>query len=145
MMAYFTMIQLRIKLDTTEQCHQTRRMRRLLVYVVLLAACTDVVAPASLPEDAEPYENPAFAQMWSEVEQCSGLRGDFSAVQFYVVPHFSSKEGVVKGQWYRPHRIVLAATWKNHEPTIKHEMMHDLLQDSGHPPHYFNGVCGNLL
>lgn len=120
-------------------------MSRLPAFVVLLAACsiTDLVAP--LPEDAEPYENSAFAQMWSEVEQCSGLRGDFSAVRFYVVPHFSSEQGVVKGQWYRPHRIVLAVSWKNHPPTIKHEMMHDLLQDSEHPPHYFNGVCGNLL
>jgi len=120
-----------------------------LTLPVLVAGCT-ALAPsdATLPAGAIPLEASAAFQTWfSRTESCSGLRGDFSAVQFYVIPGvdaFPTPEGNKVGLWSRvgrTHRIVVAGNYLGHEMVVRHEMLHSLLSREGHPEDYFVRKC----
>lgn len=48
-----------------------------------LSACRDPFAP---PSGSSPFVPPqSYRTAWQEVEECSGLRGDFTRVEWFVV------------------------------------------------------------
>jgi hypothetical protein len=90
-----------------------------------------------------------FAVWWREVEQCSGVTGDLSRVDWQVVPCAEGETGfrcdvtpggLCAGEWAAPHEIALAGPnhvfpggYVDDEWTVKHEMLHDLLGRADHP------------
>jgi hypothetical protein len=120
-----------------------------LVLPMTLLGCT-ALAPSesTLPAGAIALEAPAVFRTWfARTEGCSGLSGDFSTVQFYVIPGvdaFPTPEGNKVGLWSRVgkiHRIVIAGNYQNHEMVVSHEMLHSLLSREGHPEDYFVRKC----
>lgn len=88
------------------------------------------------PERSFPIDAPAIYRQWyREAENCRGLGGYYSLVRFYVVPHAGNQtelgiRGAI-GRWAPPHRIYLLEAYVLDEPTIKHEMLHDILSYVG--------------
>ena len=109
------------------------------------AGCEVSVAPL----DARRAEAlPNYATWWRETEACSGLAGDLQRVAWFTVPAdsdggFWCEDGpdhACAGQWVAPHAIYLAGPSKRYpqgysvdEWTVKHEMLHDLVGQPGHP------------
>jgi hypothetical protein len=89
-----------------------------------------------------------YRSWWSATEQCSGLSGDFSKLEFYQVPGvstFASPVGTVVGLWNQAgseNRITLAGYYLDNELVVRHEMLHALLERTGHPVEYFVTRCG---
>ena len=135
-------------------------MKHLLSFLfVLLAACRSPTDVFNLSDafryGATQFAPPAhYRELWDSLEGCSGLRANFDAVRWYRTP-----ELVVHGQrdagvyFAGPNIIVLPERILNpsfvgngHDLIIEHEEMHALLRGvDGHPPKYFNGVCGWLV
>ena len=91
---------------------------------------------------------PSYAEWWQEDEACSGLRGDFQNLDWYVVPADSDggfwcadgPDNTCAGEWVGPHAIYLAGPNRMYpqgyaadEWTVRHEMLHDLVGRPGHP------------
>lgn len=110
------------------------------LFVLLLAACGSF-DPTGIPEAP-----PAIYRQWyAETEACSGLTGDFDRIQWQHEYDIRNGDITYGGYWVHPHTIIIRddfalVAWK-----VKHEMMHELLQHSGHPALYFEQVCGNLM
>lgn len=107
--------------------------------------------PLVAPVGAEPF-NPDRAQYiiwWREVEACSGLRGDFDDVNFFVVPGVTAMvwgNQVVNGVWLEEdNKIILAEGHVDDADTVRHEMLHALIILPGHPREYFLARCGPLV
>lgn len=116
---------------------------------VLTAACT-ALAPSeiALPSGAVQIAAPAIYREWlAKTEQCSGRTGDFSTLEFYVVPGvetFPTSDGSKVGEWVtagRVNRIVIAGNYQGHEMVVRHELLHALLHAEGHPAEYFVNRC----
>jgi len=120
------------------------RHLKLIAILGVMAACTDMAAPIDgvrLDITAE------YRQWWGELEACSGLQGNIDNVRFYSVPSLSG--GVVGRIWYGGSPLIEIVSvnpqaWTHVGWAVKHEMMHALLNRSGHPVEYFDGRCGNL-
>ena len=115
----------------------------------LASACT-TLAPngAGLPPTAVQLVAPQIYRDWHlKTEACSGRIGEFSTIQFYVVPgvdSFPTEEGAKVGWWILEggtSRIVLAGNLASQELVVRHEMLHALLQRAGHPTEYFVDRC----
>jgi len=82
-------------------------------------------------------------------EQCSGTTGDMSDVSWYVVPGVDAildGDITVVGYWSRiSNRIVLAGAEQKDGGTIRHEMLHALLRNVGHPRNQFLVACGGVV
>jgi hypothetical protein len=135
---------------------RTRRAPTLLLLALAAAAgcATDPVGPA-FPRDAMPIgARPVqYATWWRMTEACSGLRGDLDAVRWYAVPSGpfavgggAGAEARYDGYWFGDgNRIVLAAGWTGVGATVRHEMLHALLQSGAHPAAYFRERCGPVV
>lgn len=124
-------------------------MRKLAVLLWLLACTNPIDATAGIEARAQFITAPPTYELWwSELEACSGIQRDFSAVNFYVVPNaYQVTVGGVSywGYWIRKgNKIIMADAWMSSEKWVKHEEMHALLQRSDHPIEYFDGNCGDL-
>jgi len=110
-----------------------------LLWLIGLLGCRDSLAPSGT---AEP---PLQARQWfSELEACSGLAGDFDQIVWFVADQPVQRDnGITVGEWDSPNRIVLARAWYESEDAVKHEMLHFLLQHTGHPDPPF-GTCAFL-
>lgn len=119
-------------------------MNKLLgLLCVLLSACHDITGLGQ----ATAYNDPAFLRpLWVQLQQCSGLRGDFDAVRFETTPNLTTDGRETLGIWLPTgNRIVVVERLENDPRIWRHEMMHALLHGgSDHPAKYFNGVCGYL-
>lgn len=81
-------------------------------------------------------------------EGCSGHTGDLKAVQWYRVPGFvvSVNGQDAAGYWSSGgNRIVLTESIVDDGSAVRHEMLHALLQVSGHPRAQFLGACASLV
>jgi hypothetical protein len=105
-----------------------------MLAVLLLAACDAFTAP----DDARPYEPPPeFLGLWQRLEQCSGRSGDFARVRWYVTDGPLELDGTEKaGVWEAPHSIYMLDSYVvdayRDYVAVRHEMLHDLTQRSGH-------------
>jgi hypothetical protein len=113
-----------------------------------LAACEMLGPPDPLPPSATLVAAPdQYAAWWAKTEACSGLSGDYSQIEWYVVPDaltFETATGAKVGLWSHSSagiRIVIAGAYASNELVVRHEMLHALLDREGHPPQYFHDRC----
>jgi len=111
------------------------------LWVLLLLSCLDSFEPAG----ARPYAPPdAYHAWWAEIEACARLTGDLNAIAWYEVPGSRyACPGYSRGcaGWWRPpHTIYMAQASVKERRPVQHEMLHDLLQRSDHPPVF--RTCG---
>jgi len=90
-----------------------------------------------------PFTAPAlYDSLWSRVEACSHLSGDFQRIHWFVAGRATPNAAwsipcpsqvSCAGYWIAPDTIVLARWYAlydeaSHFRTVRHEMLHDLLQ-----------------
>jgi len=117
-------------------------------FVILLGACGAGEPAAPLPENAVAFvAPPMFADWWERTESCSGRRGDPAEIDWFVVPgadEFTTDRGPKVADWSQGragNRITVAGSFVNDELVVRHEMLHVLLDDAGHPEDYFIDKC----
>jgi hypothetical protein len=124
--------------------------RRLLLLLLLpLAACESPFAPR-LPAGAVRFTPPSiYRQWWTLTEQCSGRQGLYEAVSWYVVPDAETLPGTngLNALWYGDSRIVLAGAYDGIAAgdLVRHEMLHAILRDGGHPREMFVRRCAGVV
>ena len=124
--------------------------RRLLPVLALwqgTASCSDL-GPTAPPAGAVLMTAPAeYATWYAKTEACAELRGALGGIEWYVVPDvatFETSIGEKVGLWERVgnvSRITIAGDYVGNEMVVRHEMLHDLLERTGHPPEYFVTRC----
>jgi hypothetical protein len=114
---------------------------------ILVGGCTYEPTPA-LPDGAVSFAAPtAYVTWWDRTSECSGISGDMARVEWYVVPDvatFPTEQGEKVGIRVRTGdriQIVLAGQYQMHEMVVRHEMLHALLREPGHPDEYFTERC----
>ncbi len=110
-------------------------MRWLLL--LSLVGCQSFTAP---PSDRlnPPVE---YLAWWDATVACAGQSGDVGRITWFVTANrFASPDGTVAGWWEPSHTIYLAGLATNDEKTVRHEMLHDLLQTGEHPAAF--DICG---
>jgi hypothetical protein len=94
---------------------------------------------------------PAQYQLWWKLtEACSGASGELNRVAWYVVPDARSLPTAdgdsVQGLYFPvSHHIVLAGKSAQSGRLVRHEMLHALLGQAGHPIEYFQRRCGGIV
>ncbi|HJR36376.1 MAG TPA: hypothetical protein VJ817_15575 [Gemmatimonadales bacterium] len=117
--------------------------------VMALSGCGALTpSQAVLPVGAVPVAASATYREWfARTEACSGRTGSLATVQFYVVPGvetFETRDGPQVGVWIgegASHRIVIAGNYQGNEMVVRHELLHTLLRQTGHPEEYFVNRC----
>lgn len=119
---------------------------KLATALSLLGACEFPFEPQGAYRIEPP---PEYRVAWTKVEICSGLRGSFARVRWHAVPQspFPCPGGrVCRGVWVPAHNIYIAQGFLRDIGddlfTVRHEILHDLLQRDGHPPVFV--TCGLL-
>lgn len=105
-----------------------------LVPLTVGATCSPSIEPQALYNDgAGNYDPPSsYAAWWYEVEQCTGKRGYFRAITWYVVPTeqagFRCNDPRNCDGLYlpTPHAIYMADSKVDSKQKVKHEMAHAL-------------------
>ena len=98
------------------------------VALLMLGACASLFGP-DLPDDTQGFiPPPVYREIWAEAEKCSGFKGDFDRVSWYIVPghDFKCSSGRCIGEWSPPHAISIADDWKSTAWVVKHEIIHEL-------------------
>lgn len=118
-----------------------------IAFVAFGTACTEITA---LPTGSEHFDPPAeYALWWRMTESCSGRSGDLSAVEWFVVPRpgpITVDGREYGGLWYQNgNRIVLAFDDQTDGALVRHEMLHALLRENGHPRSQFLGRCAGVV
>lgn len=99
--------------------------RCLALLTAATASCSDATAVTQGRVEIEPPA--AYRTWWSEVEECSGLGGDFAGVRWFATFAFVDGEGIL-GQWNEHREITVRSdVWLDRE-VIRHEVLHDLLR-----------------
>jgi len=119
-----------------------------VLLLLILAACTDMVGPG-FPSDAWmiPHVPVQYATWWRMTEACSGLHGDFNAVQWYQsgADPIALEGKDYAGYWFGAHdRILISPSHLRDGGTVRHEMLHALLRGGGHPLEFFEVRCGTV-
>lgn len=90
-----------------------------------------------------------YALWWEMVEECSGITRPLDAVSWYATSNGAPVvlDGkVVNGYWSAAtNRIVLRGLETLHGEIVRHEMLHALVQHSGHPRSQFLDRCGGTV
>jgi hypothetical protein len=116
-----------------------------------LTFCDNPVAVAPpLPPNAELFSPPTiYSTWWNMTEACSGLTGSLAAITWYktsdALGNNANGEPVI-GYWSaKGSRIVLTDDVVLDGRTVRHEMLHALLQRDGHPRAQFLGKCAGTV
>jgi len=117
--------------------------------LLLVGACAGFSPSDSpLPALAVRVDAPDQYRSWFEsTAACSGLDGEFQAIEWYVVPgadQFVVDGAPRVGMWQRVggrSQIVVAGNYTGHEMVVRHEMLHHLLGREGHPSEIFVNRC----
>lgn len=119
------------------------------IILSMATACHYLTEP--LPDRADPFNPPAvYTRWWAMTEACSGRTGDLAAIHWYQVPgawEIRLHDGREAAGYEEPSsdRIVLAGDQVNAGPVVRHEMLHALLGQPGHPEAQFRGACAGLV
>lgn len=104
---------------------------RLPYVLCIVAAC------AFQPPEEQPLFNPSYAEWFGSVEQCAGVRGDFTRIRFL--------EADLQAQGLRGHQqgstIWIDRGWIADRGVIQHEELHYLIGDPTHQSPAWK-VCG---
>ena len=84
--------------------------------------------------------------MWARAETCSGVRGSFDRIRWWVVPgvetfEYSPEEPYADGLWGSEGDITLAGGVLSHPMVVRHEMLHALGFGADHPSVPFADPC----
>jgi hypothetical protein len=113
---------------------------------VSLAFCNllpDTAFPPGGGERIDPL--PQYSLWWSLVEQCS-LRRRRMDVEFYTTNgRLIDYRGVQAAGAFRSWPDRIALVYPQRGPTARHEMLHALLQQGGHPLDKFAGDCDGFV
>jgi hypothetical protein len=115
------------------------RGRALLVAAFTLAGCSSFS-----PTNDHSYTPLAAYRKWfDETQACSGLQGSFDRIKWYVVDgtEFDCPSGKCVGHWNDDHSIFISSAWVSNELVVRHEMLHDLIGQPGHPDPPFGSPC----
>ncbi len=125
-------------------------LRRLgVIALTLLPGCQDAVAP--YPRGAVVFTPPSeYRTWWRQVETCSGKTKDFDAVTWYQIPgqyNFELEGGFLVEGVYNPARnsITLAGELRTDAKLVRHEQLHAIIVETGHPKEYFTDRCVQLV
>ena len=125
----------------------SRRLFPVLAVWLGAASCAGL-EPRAPPEGAVLMTPPAeYATWYARTETCAELRGALEGIEWYVVPDVATFEtdiGEKVGLWERVgnvSRITIAGYYVENEMVVRHEMLHDLLERTGHPTEYFVNRC----
>lgn len=116
-----------------------------------LTFCDNPVAVGPpLPSDAVEFAPPAiYSTWWNMTQACSGLTGSLGAITWFktsaTLGETSNGESVL-GYWSsNSNRVVLMNSVVLDGGTVRHEMLHALLRQAGHPRNQFLGKCGGTV
>ncbi len=126
--------------------------RHLQLYCSLfwvLAGCSGLGGP-TLPSTTTAFHPPqVYAKWWDMVLACANIQKPFPQSGWYYVPAVSAfRVGSleVAGLWISSGpRIVLAERARLDGQTARHEMLHAVLADGGHPREYFADRCSGVV
>ena len=111
---------------------------RALARVTLLVAATSIACEdTSGPNNVDmhglsKYDPPlVYLEWWKDIEECSGVEGDFSRVEWFLADSLVVEGDFALGLWVSPHDIYLIRTVTSTSWVVKHEMLHDLLKMKG--------------
>jgi hypothetical protein len=117
-----------------------------------VTSCRDPVVPEQyFPRGAIPLQPvpDVYATWWSETEACSGRKGNFRAVSFYVVPGAEGwrwGNSTIEGSWVElGNRITVGELRAMRARILRHEMLHAILRTGEHPEEYFVTRCGDIV
>jgi hypothetical protein len=115
-----------------------------------LVGCFGSALDPRLPDGTIRFTPPPVYQVWwSLTEECSGRSGSVSSVEWFVVPgvsEFEHEGRTVSGYWSRvSNRVVLAEKAMMDGSLVRHEMLHALEHDIGHPRQAFLQRCGGVV
>jgi len=117
--------------------------------VLALASCRDVLVEPPLPEGAQPLQfiPEVYAEWFRMTRECAAVSGEFDSLEWYVMPAAVAfiYEGRVLVGLTIGKRIVIAEHWVQEGPLVRHEMLHALLKQKGHPRDQFVGKCGGIV
>jgi hypothetical protein len=119
--------------------------------IVGLTACgSDRIVDPPLPPDAEQFSPPAvYTTWWNMTQACSGLTGSLGAVAWYTtsqVLHDVGTGDVIIGYWTAgSNRIVMLSSAMLDGGAVRHEMLHSLIGQGGHPRSQFLGKCAGTV
>lgn len=120
----------------------------LLLGVVLMGCGSLEPSEPALPPLAVRIEAPAVYHQWfAATSACSGLAGAPEVIEWYVVPGASTfrVDGADRvGMWQRTSgrsQIVIAGAYQHHEMVVRHEILHHLIGQAGHPAELFEERC----
>jgi hypothetical protein len=119
--------------------------------IVGLAACGgDRLVDPPLPPDAELFAPPGvYSTWWNMTQACSGLTGSLGAVTWYKtsqVLHDVGTGDVIIGYWTAgSNRIVMLTSAMLDGGAVRHEMLHSLIGQGGHPRSQFLGKCAGTV
>lgn len=113
-------------------------------------ACSRSALDPELPDGTLRFTPPAVYNVWwSMASECSGRTGALSAVEWFLVPgvaEFEHEGRKVSGYWSRvSNRVVVAEKAMLDGPLIRHEMLHALEHNVGHPRQAFLQRCGGVV
>jgi hypothetical protein len=137
--------------------HPANKTIRALVAAVVVGSspvltfCDNPVATdPPLPPDAEQFSPPAiYSTWWNMTQACSELTGSLGAVTWFKTSEALGNTGhgePVVGYWSSvSNRIVLMNSFVLDGAAVRHEMLHALLRQAGHPRNQFLGKCAGTV
>lgn len=90
---------------------------------------------------------PQYRVWWELVERCSGRRARFDGVRWFqvVAGDILVRDQVASGAWYAARNSIVVQPGVAGGSVVRHEMLHAVLQDGGHPDEYFKNRCGDIV
>ena len=108
-------------------------MKRLILLVVLLAACLSFGPSVKLVNLQQLYTIPDEYLVWyHEAENCMSISRNFNKIRWSVADSIIIGGNEKLGIWIKPRGIVIVKHHIHKENTIKHEIIHYLRQNSEH-------------
>ena len=112
----------------------------------MLLACE--ANPWAVEAEAALAPRDVYFIWFADAAACMGhpeeaTRERFDRIDWYqglVIEH--PTEGQALALWTRPHRITIRSDQTRVQLVIKHELVHDFLQDPGHPSPHFLRCAG---
>ena len=121
--------------------NKPKTMKRVLLLIGTLG-CGGLFDPGNPCWEITPPE--IYHVWWQEVEGCTGQQRSMEQITWFTVAGDSFPEGErwLVGYWrHEQNAIYITESEKWSEwDTVKHEMLHAILQDGGHSSPFF-GVC----
>lgn len=99
-----------------------------LLVSALVAACDLFTDYALRIDGVRAFSPPAVYADWhAATEACSGLAGDFAAIEWFLASWITIDGSIAYGAWRPPHEILIVSGYQDDDYTVQHEMLHDLL------------------